>query len=238
MASGSSSAQPTVARMEGTLANDELGGAPRKKAHTKVDLELDVFYNPALRAYTGWENGPQPWSAKTAMKYENFAHFDCLRPESSHVAHYKAKDAKYSHIEDLEVKWRFLTILRGKVAKKCDSEMYGLSNIRRACPKSKSGLVHSKIHQQEDWTNWRCLGNKKPVHIPYEPIPKWFRQNPKFVDKPGRQLPPDRTPKRPRWRLAPQNPIDIVLWKVFEAMKMDVEGNDDGANQCWCARRG
>ena len=50
------------------------------------------------------------------------------------------------------------------------------------------------------------------------------------MDEPGRPLPPDRTPKRPRWRRAPQNPIDIVLWEVFEAMEMDVEGNDDGQN--------
>ena len=58
MASGSGSAQPTVARMEETPVNDELGGAPRKKACTKVELELDVFYNPALRAYAGWKNVP------------------------------------------------------------------------------------------------------------------------------------------------------------------------------------
>ena len=113
MASGSGSAQSMVARMEGTPANDELGGAPRKKARIEVDLELDIFYNPALRGYAGWENVPQPWTAETAMKFVNFAHFDRLWPESSHVAHCKAKDAKYSHIEDLEVKWRFLTILRG-----------------------------------------------------------------------------------------------------------------------------
>ena len=50
MPSGSGSAQSTVARMEGTPANDELGGASRKKARTEVDLELDIFYNPALKA--------------------------------------------------------------------------------------------------------------------------------------------------------------------------------------------
>ena len=37
--------------MEKRPANNELGGAPRKKARTEVELELDVFYNPALRAY-------------------------------------------------------------------------------------------------------------------------------------------------------------------------------------------
>ena len=104
MASDNGSAQSTVARMEERSVNDELGGAPRKKADTKVNLELDVFYNPALRAYAGWENVPQPWLAQTAMKDVNFVHFDRLWPESTHVAHCKAKDAKYSHIEDLEVK--------------------------------------------------------------------------------------------------------------------------------------
>ena len=117
-----------------------------------------------------------------------------------------------------------------KMAKEHDSEMCGFSDVRQACPEGKSGLVYSKIREQEDWTNWRCLGNKKSVNIPYEPIPDWFRQNPKLVDEPGHPLPSDRTPKRPRWRRAPQNPIDIVLWEVFEAMEMDVEGNDDGEN--------
>ena len=53
MAIGSSTAQSTVARMEETPANDELGGAPRKKTRMEVDLELGVFYNPTLRAYAG-----------------------------------------------------------------------------------------------------------------------------------------------------------------------------------------
>ena len=53
MASSSGSAQPTVTRMEEMPANDELGRALRKKARTEVDLELDVFYNPTLRAYAG-----------------------------------------------------------------------------------------------------------------------------------------------------------------------------------------
>ena len=123
MASGSDSTQSTVARMEERPANDELGRVPRKKARTEVDLELDVFYNPALRAYAGWDNVPQPWLVEIAMKYVNFAHFDRLWPESSHVAYCKAKDAKYSHIEDLEVKWRFLTILRGSPMRKGGQKM-------------------------------------------------------------------------------------------------------------------
>ena len=180
MASGSGSAQSTVARMEGTPTNDELGGAPRKKARTKMDLELDIFYNPMLRAYAGWENVPKPWTAETAMKFVNFAHFDRLWSESSHVAHCKAKDAKYSHIEDLEVKWRFLTILRGisneerwpknAIPKCVASLMYAEHVLRVRVDWSTLKSVNKKIGQIGD-----ALAMKKPVNIPYEPIPDWFR---------------------------------------------------------------
>ena len=48
------------------------------------------------------------------------------------------------------------------------------------------------------------------------------------MDEPRHPLPLDRLPKRPKWRHAPQNAIDIALHEVFEAMEMDAEGNDDG----------
>ena len=48
------------------------------------------------------------------------------------------------------------------------------------------------------------------------------------MDEPGCPLPPDKIPKRPKWRRAPQNAIDIALHEVFEAMEMDAKGNDDG----------
>ena len=48
------------------------------------------------------------------------------------------------------------------------------------------------------------------------------------MDEPKRPLPPDKIPKRPKWRRAPQNTIDIALHEVFKAMEMDAEGNDDG----------
>ena len=184
MANGSGSTQSTVTRREERPANDELSGAPRKKARTKVELELDVFYNPTLRAYVGWDNVPQPWSAEIAMKYVNFAHFDRLWLESSHAAHCKAKDAKYSHIEDLEVKWRFLTILRGISIE----ERWP----KNAIPKCVASLMYAKhvLRVRMDWSSLRsiskkigqigdALSTKKLVGIPYSPVPDWFKQNPK-----------------------------------------------------------
>ena len=83
-----------------------------KKKRSRADLELDIFHNSELLVYPGWEQQPQPWSVATAMKYIGFLHFDRLWPFSSHEQHCKSKDAKYLYFEDLEVKWRFLTIFR------------------------------------------------------------------------------------------------------------------------------
>ena len=56
------------------------------------------------------------------------------------------------------------------------------------------------------------------------------------MDELGSPFPLDKISKKLRWRLAPQNAIDIALQEVFEAMEVDVEGNDDvqfnrGANR-------
>ena len=90
---------------------DEDGDGGKKKRRV-VDLELDVFHNPELFAYPGWEQQPQPWSVATTMKYVGFPHFDRLWPNTSHKQHCKSRDAKYLHLEDVEVKWRFLTRVR------------------------------------------------------------------------------------------------------------------------------
>ena len=103
------------------------------------------------------------------------------------------------------------------------SLMYAEYVLRVRVDWSTLKSINKKIGQIGD-----ALSTKKLVDIPYEPIPNWFRQNPKLVDEPRRPLPPNRIPKRPRWRRAPQNAIGIVLREVFEAMEMDVEGNDDG----------
>ena len=50
----------------------------RQEKARVANLELDVFHNPKLHAYPGWEQQPQPWSVATAMKYVGFPHFDCL----------------------------------------------------------------------------------------------------------------------------------------------------------------
>ena len=74
-------------------------GALRKKVCNPAKCEWEIYHNPTARAYQGWENEPQPWSASVAMKYVSFPHFNRLWPESSHKHHCKSKDAKYNQIQ-------------------------------------------------------------------------------------------------------------------------------------------
>ena len=73
-----------------------------------------------------------------------------------------------------------------------------------------------------------AFSKKKPMEIPYSPVPDWFKQNPKLVDEPGNSLPLEKISKKPKWRPAPQNVIDIALQEIFVAMEVNVEGNDNG----------
>ena len=60
-------------RREGMPTGD---GAQRKKVRNPAKCEWEIYDNPAARAYLGWENELQPWSATIAMKYIGFPHFD------------------------------------------------------------------------------------------------------------------------------------------------------------------
>ena len=173
---------------------DEDGDKGKKKRRV-VDLELDVFHNPELLAYPGWEPQPPPWSVATAMKYVGFPHFDRLWPPTSHEQHCKSRDAKYLHLEDVEVKWRFLTIL------------WAISEQTKwpkgSIPYSIASMMYAEhvLHVDVDWSTFRTEGfgaigprllAKRPIHIPYVPVPEWFRNDPKLYVDP-------RAQERPAW---------------------------------------
>ena len=60
-------------RREGMPTGD---GAQRKKVCNPAKYKWEIFHNLTARAYPGWENEMQPWSATVAMKYVDFPHFD------------------------------------------------------------------------------------------------------------------------------------------------------------------
>ena len=139
-----------------------------------------------LLAYPGWEQQPPPWLVATAMKYVGFPYFDRLWPPTSHEQHCKSRDAKYLHLEDVEVKWRFLTILRAI----SEQTKWPKGSI----PRSIASMMYAEhvLRVDVDWSTFctegfRAIGPgllaKRPIHIPYVPVPEWFRNDPKlYVD--------------------------------------------------------
>ena len=168
------------------VPRDEDGDGGKKK-HRVADLELNIFYNPELLAYPGWEQQPQPWSVAMAMKYVGFPYFDRLWPPTSHEQHCKSRDAKYLHLEDVEVKWRFLTILRAI----SEQTKWPKGSI----PRSIASMMYAEhvLRVNVDWSTFRTEGfgaiglgllAKRPVHISYVPVPKWFKNDPKLYMDP------------------------------------------------------
>ena len=124
------------------------------------------------------------------MKYIGFPHFDRLWPPTSHEQHCKSKDAKYLHLEGVEVKWRFLTILRAI----SEQTKWPKSSI----PRIIVSMMYAEhmLRVDVDWSTFRTEGfgaigpkllAKCPIHIPYVPIPKWFRNDPKLYMDPRAQ---------------------------------------------------
>jgi hypothetical protein len=87
-------------------SGDMTSGSGGHKSHGRkaAGLEWDVYNDNTQKAKAGWETVPQPWSAKTAMQYVGFPHFDRLWPRSCHEKLYKAISANYMQLEDVDAK--------------------------------------------------------------------------------------------------------------------------------------
>lgn len=213
-------------------------GCSRGHGRKAADLEWNVYDDPSQKARVGWENVPQPWSAKTAMQYVGFPHFDRLWPRHCHERHCKAVNASYTQLEDVEAKWRFLTILRS------------ISNLDRwpksAIPKSVACMMYAEhvLRVRVDWSSLGALHDQKfggigiaftkctVPDIPYTPVPEWFRKNPKLVDEPGAPIPEGREPKKPRTRKRPANDVEMAIEEAFEHMDEEgMEVNVDVVNE-------
>ena len=120
------------------------------------------------------------------MKYVGFPHFDCLWPPSSYEQHCKSKNAKYLHLEDVEVKWRFSTTLwaileqikwlKGFIPRSIASMMYAEHVLRL-------NVDWSTIHMQDFGAIEQGLLVILPIYILYVPVPEWFKTNPKLYVK-------------------------------------------------------
>ena len=128
---------------------------PKKPTRKYSELEWDVYDDHTQKAWTCWAMVQQPWSAEIAMQFVGFPHFDRLWPRHCHERHCRALNANYYQLEDVEIKWRFLTILRS---------IFNLAKWpKRAIPKSVTCMMYAEhvLHVRVDWSSLAVLSEKK-----------------------------------------------------------------------------
>jgi hypothetical protein len=193
------------------------GSREAKKSRRRfAELEWDIYDDNTQKARPGWEMVPEPWTANIALQYVGFPHFDRLWPRPCHEIHCRSISANYNQLQNVETKWRFLTILRN------------ISNFERwrkgAIPKSVACMMYAEhvLRVRVDWSSLGALTEKKfggigiaftkctVPDIPYIPVPEWFRENSGLVDDPSTPVPNGREPKRPRHSCRAENDIETV----------------------------
>ena len=206
-------------------------GSGEHKLHRRkaVGLEWDVYDDNTQKAKTCWKNVAQPWSAGTAMEYVGFPHFDRLWPRHCYERNCKAVSASYVQLEDVEAKWRFLTILRN------------ISNLdrwpRSAIPKSVACMMYAEhvLRIRVDWSTMGALDAQKfgaigvtfikykVPDIPHTPVPEWFRRNHGLVDLSWDPNSRGSGTKKPRSRRRAANDVVMAIEEAFEHMDNGME---------------
>jgi hypothetical protein len=211
-----------------------------KKSKKVKDLELDIYRNRDLLAYDGWEDLPEPWTCQQAYDYIGFAHLDRLYPEGSHEEHCRLNQLTYNNIIDVEIKWRFLEVLRAI----CHETRWPKNTIPRRI--ATMVYVESVLHKRVDWSTIQvpllCAGNvgqllgdnitsRLPINaIPRTRIPEWFRRNASLVDPPGVPLPADRKVPRKRVRIGRRVP-EAAIGQPQDVAMVDQHQNVAADNQ-------
>src|SRR5665811_1333069 len=87
----------------------------KRNAHKrgkKENLNMELYDDLSILAEPGWEVAEQPWSSNTARQYVKLTFSDRMWPRECHAKNVDSKTCLYGDLVDIEVKWRFFTILR------------------------------------------------------------------------------------------------------------------------------
>jgi hypothetical protein len=142
---------------------------------------------------------------------------DRIWPRECHAKNIERKSASWCDLVDIEVKWRFLKILRA-ISNSIVSLMYAEHVLRvpvdwSTLPSIGFGCL-SEMYQM-----------RKPTQIPYVAVPVWFRSDPALLDDPESPIPANREPwsrsrPRKRRRVSADNELDRDLGAAFAQMEM------------------
>jgi hypothetical protein len=153
---------------------------------------------------------------------------DRMWPRQCHTKNIETKNASWYDLVDIEMKWRFLTILQAI----SNSDRYA----RNIIPVSIVSLIYAEhvLRMPVDWSTLpstrfgrlsKMYLTRKPAQIPYIAVPVWFRSDPALLDDPESPILANREPwsrSRPhkRRRVSADNELDRDLRVAFAQMEM------------------
>jgi hypothetical protein len=93
------------------MASSKEKKNPHRRGKKEV-MNMELYDDYSILAELGWQAAEQPWSSSTALQYVKLAFLDRMWPRECHAKNIETKSASWCDFVDIEVKWRFLTILR------------------------------------------------------------------------------------------------------------------------------
>jgi hypothetical protein len=200
---------------------------PHKRGKKEV-MNMELYDDHSILAEPGWQIAEQPWSSSIALQYVKLAFSDKMWPRECHAKNIETKSASWCDLIDIEVKWRFLTILR--VISNSDCYAWNIILV------SIVSLMYAEhvLRVPVDWSILPSTGfgyfsemylTRKPAQIAYVAVPDWFRSDPTLLDNLESPIPANREPwsrSRPckRRRVFADNELDRDLGAAFAQMEM------------------
>jgi hypothetical protein len=200
---------------------------PHRRGKKEV-MNMELYDDHSILTELGWQAAEQPWSSSTALQYVKLAFSDRMWPRECHTKNIETKSASWCDLVDIEVKWRFLTILRTI----SNSDRYA----RNIIPISIVSIMYVEhvLRVPMDWSTLPSTGfghlsemylTRKPAQIAYLAVPDWFRSDPALLDDPESPILANREPwsrsrPRKRRRVSADNELDRDLGAAFAQMEM------------------
>jgi hypothetical protein len=209
------------------MANSGEKKNPHRREKKEV-MNMELYDDHFILAELGWQDAKQSWSSSTALQYVKLAFSDRMWPRKCHAKNIETKSASWCDLVDIEVKWRFVTILRTI----SNSDRYA----RNIIPVSIVLLMYAEhvLRVPVDWSTLPSTGfgrlskmylTREPAQIAYVVVPNWFMSNPALLDDLESSIPANRevwSRSRPRKKrqLFTNNELDRDLGAAFAQMEM------------------
>jgi hypothetical protein len=200
---------------------------PHRRGKKEV-MNMELYDDHSILAEPGWQVAEQSWSSSTALQYVKLAFSDRMWPRKCHAKNIETKSASWCDLINIEVKWRFLTILRAIL----NSDHYA----RNIIPASIVSLMYAEhvLRVPVDWSTLPSTGfgrlsemylMRKPAQLFYVVVPDWFRSDPALLDNPESPIPANcepwsRSRRRKMRRVSADNELHRDLGAAFAQMEM------------------